>query len=362
MPFDRTNSVAILRCVDFGEMEAALLERLRSYFGANIVIQRNVEAETRPFALDVPNDILVLSADTSAIRNLGLVAPADWGWRCGDYAQIHVADHLQEFDHYWMFEPDVFFNFRELADFFGPLESNDADFLAPQLSRRDNQWAHFRSVEEIFPEVWGCLYPVTRISRRAIAAVHQARRDYGEAWLRQAAPRSFANDESFVCSALHAAGFRMESLNTASPSVFPDDNYSFTFNRLILRERVEREESVVLHPVVSSAVFFDKLRPRMTKNIMPHLYYYSEIVREMGDDETNAWFGRKAAEVIRARHDTRKDSRGTETASSAEISLISEKVRESMWKNSSQKDFGLHAPMKIDAIDFRRNFRERRSS
>lgn len=54
-----------------------------------------------------------------------------------------------------MFEPDVVFNFPELADFLSPLESNDADFLAPLLGARDRSWGHFHAAKGFFPKFGG---------------------------------------------------------------------------------------------------------------------------------------------------------------------------------------------------------------
>lgn len=52
------NSVAILRCVDFGEAEDALLERLRSYFGSNVVVLLNIESDENQTSKNSPKMFL----------------------------------------------------------------------------------------------------------------------------------------------------------------------------------------------------------------------------------------------------------------------------------------------------------------
>lgn len=295
--------------MDFGDDELQLVRRLQPCFGDDIlvVIHRKDELR-RTTSRTLPQGIKILWIDDGTLGDLGLAAPEDWGWRCGDYVQIYAASRWS-YDFYWMIEPDVCFNFEDLNAFFRPLQSVDADFLAPDLSRRTEEWAHHRPVSAYYADVWGCLYPLTRISRRAVAVVHAARRNYGRTWSARLPleRRNFCNDESFVCSCLTASGLTLLSLNDTSARFLPRHANSFTYHRLIVRDKVNEEASRILHPVVSKEDFFRKLRGRINRDSACLVNYYRRILEEIGSPDDNAWFSRRSGEISSRIHCSRQE-------------------------------------------------------
>lgn len=295
-----SRALCILRCTGFDLPTRRLAQVLRPVFGDRLVLamhQTGTDAAPLPPEDDAPPVVPVTEA---LVAGLGLPLTDDWGWRCGDYFQIAVARACPDFDHYWMVEPDVWFNFPDPARFFDHCAASDADFLAADLGRRGEVWVHHRAASAVFDEVWGCLYPLTRLSRRAIEAVLADRLALGRTWnATPAAVRGkLANDESFVASCLQKRGLQIRSLQKVAPQFLAAGQRALTTDRVILWDRVGQEGPHVLHPVVPREVFFDKMKARLKAPRLDLTQHYADTLRDFGTEQEKRWFAQRVHRMI----------------------------------------------------------------
>lgn len=263
-------TLAIIRSTKFGADERALVDAIRPYFGDQIVLARDARQNEHFLK---KKEIETLDINDRSVEDLGLAAVRDWGWRCGDYFQIAAANAFPEFEYFWMVEPDVFFNVQDINSFFKPLEERNDDFLACGYGPRRANWIFYRSVSFHFERVFGCLFPLTRISARAVEKVHEDRQNYSHVWSNLPKPERpvFANDESLVCSSIESAGFLATSIETILPDLFRKRRETFTSKRLIVREDVCSKPESVLHPVVRSVDLSKKIRGKVNPGTLPLL-------------------------------------------------------------------------------------------
>ncbi len=156
----------------------------------------------------------LIGFDDAVLAKLGLYPHPKCGWLCGDYCFIVTRAVLPDFDFYWLIEPDVRINTDDLAGFFGRFARMDADYLAARFGRRHANWSWAGLIRAAGLEPYGGLFPMTRLSARAIDHVHAVRRDMS-ANPAIATPAAWPNDEATVASALAAAGFTCLDLNDA---------------------------------------------------------------------------------------------------------------------------------------------------
>ncbi len=154
--------------------------------------------------------------DSRTLRGLGLYAHPNCGWRCGDYFYYVIRTARPDYDFYWMVEPDVRINTNNLAAFMATFAAQKHDFLAPQFGPRNNQWGWTRTILPTGMAPHGCLYPITRLSARAIDHMFAVRRAHS-ADERLANADSWPNDEVFTASVLEAGGFSCADINQLRP-------------------------------------------------------------------------------------------------------------------------------------------------
>ena len=156
--------------------------------------------------------------DADRLARMGLYAHPACGWRCGDYQYYVLRAECPDYDDYWLIEPDVLIHATDLTAFFAAFAGDRADFLAGRYGTRDASWAWHDRMALFAPAVFGCVFPITRLSGRAIDYL-LAERQRLSADPAAAAPKPWPNDESFVATALAAGGFACADLNAAGRQV-----------------------------------------------------------------------------------------------------------------------------------------------
>ena len=149
------------------------------------------------------------------------------GWRCGDYF-YYLALKEFSFDYLWLIESDVFFDYDDLGQFFTPFDAVEADFISHRVRRREPEWYWHRSMAELgYSEVYGSLFPLTRISRPALTHLLTHRQRISERFISSSAEGLlFPNDEAFTASILENGQFSMQSLSDTHPDAFPFFQYA----------------------------------------------------------------------------------------------------------------------------------------
>lgn len=145
------------------------------------------------------------------VRMAGLYLHPNAGWRCGDYFHYFGRSAQPGHERYWLIEPDVWINVADLAGWFAEMGRRDADLLVAKYGPRPPEWGWWGTVSKRYDPVVGCVFPVTRLTGRAIDHLFQARR--AASTTSDAALRAWPNDEAFVSNELTTAGFKCEDLN-----------------------------------------------------------------------------------------------------------------------------------------------------
>lgn len=248
-----------LRCHEFSEVEQQVLETASRYFGHDAVFAVIDERNGR---VEVPEHVKVVHLDQDAITSMGLFNHPNLGWLCGDYFYYALADAKPNFDFYWLCEPDVYLSFDNPGGFFKKYEGVGADFLAPRFGARDSKWPWTRCVKSISSKAYGCLFPLTRLSQRAIAHLQIERRKLSQSLTdenERQNVRDWPNDESFVCTTLVRDKFACEKLERYQENrVFE----CFSCDKMIPLSLVISlfPQNRVLHPVLDKQRLFAKCK------------------------------------------------------------------------------------------------------
>lgn len=166
----------------------------------------------------------VVSVTVPACEELGLYCPDDFAWTCGDYGYHLARQQYPEAERFWMIEYDVRFSGRA-CEFFDFFCDRDADFLAAFLREAEPYWYWSASVRARGLRPYRCLFPVTRLSARAIDAVREKRVQQSRRSLRR---RLWPNDEAMVATTLCNGDFSCRDFNGFGPTFYDPSSFSFT--------------------------------------------------------------------------------------------------------------------------------------
>jgi hypothetical protein len=266
------DTLVLLRTHRFNAQAASLAARLCAETDYRIAL---VADESRGAIACAPLPKVALTA--ASCRALGLHWQADTGWRCGDYGFYLARAALPPARFVWMIEPDVLPQFETLAEFFDGFRTEPADALLCQFRPARSDWYWYHGMRMRRSAVYRCLFPIVRLSGRAIEKLLAAR---------QQASRSVAlrfewpNDEAFVATEAMALGLACKDLNDCGRVVY--DTESMSYHRPIDGGALERMPApgLIYHPVLYGAALAakqralqqqqgrDSLRARVTRRVM----------------------------------------------------------------------------------------------
>jgi hypothetical protein len=219
-----------------------------------------VAADERSGTVAVPPGISKVVLDDAIVERMGLPALGNWGHHCGDYFLYKAREARPNYSRYWMIEPDVKINAADPEAFFSRFAGVQDDFIAPFFSERTSAWVHFAAMAAVRPRVFGCLFPLIRVSGTAInhlfqrrVALHRHRSGIGGN-----TSQGWPNDESFVATELHQAGFACSDINSHGREVCSN---GFTWSEPIHhRSKVFAEpDGQAYHPVLQDGDFAARL-------------------------------------------------------------------------------------------------------
>ena len=122
-----------------------------------------------------------------------------------------------------MIETDVRFYGGDAAEFFGFFDAmGDIDFLAAHLRRAGHSWFWLRTTRSRNAVPFRCLFPVTRLSTRAIDAALSRRVEHGRYHRRRLL---WPNDEALVATTLRNADFVCRDFNDFGQRFYSDDTF-----------------------------------------------------------------------------------------------------------------------------------------
>lgn len=189
---------------------------------------------------------------------LGLFCPPDFAWRCGDYGFYIARKRFPDAASYWMIEYDVRFGGGKPEEFFSFFaEQTSVDLLAAYFQPVERSywyWEGFARSRDHRP--YRCLFPLVRLSPRAVDALLSKRVKHSRQLLRR---NLWPNDESFVATTLANGDFTCRDLNDFGQTFY--DEQTFSFERPIRGELFAPGHSgiMIYHPVLFGDSYSHKL-------------------------------------------------------------------------------------------------------
>jgi hypothetical protein len=252
------SAVVLLRTHSFEAVTRSFFSRLSAETGHRAVLLADDSARM------VYGDCEKIGFTRQVYESMGLLCPDDFGWRCGDYGLYLARRSFPKASHFWLVEYDVRLAVPHLRRFFETFEgAPDFDLIAPSLSRRYADWPWYSSLANRHDAVYGCLFPLLRVSARAVDYLAERRIRMSATWKRESATKASAtwpNDEAFVATELVAGHFRCRDLNGFGREVYNDA--TFGFGRPIRGETFDAlpADGMAYHSVLYGAAYDEKLR------------------------------------------------------------------------------------------------------
>jgi hypothetical protein len=204
------------------------------------------------------DELPLISLTQQACSALGLYCPEDFAWRCGDYGYYLARERFPETQHFWMIETDVYFgqDAGRLFTFFA--SQLQVDFLCAQLKPAERSWFWIQTAAARNVQPFHCLFPVTRLSARAIDTTLRQRRLHSRSRLRRLL---WPNDEALVATTLVNNGFECRDFNDFGSRFYSHDTFSYW--QPLDGERLPDAQGVcMMHPVLSGPAYNAKLASR----------------------------------------------------------------------------------------------------
>ena len=188
-------------------------------------------------------------------------------WQCGDYFYYRAYEAFPNYDYYWLSDDDVEFGV-DFDSFITKSCNVECDLLGMEVGRRGPNWSWYKSMASKYPDaVYGMLYPLSRLSNRALKLLFEKRSLYKSDLPESVYHKSralisgHANDEAFTATTLINNGYTARSLYQEFKG--PLSGY-FSTERPILNEELGMPHLAekIIHPVCTRA------RAREKFNIM----------------------------------------------------------------------------------------------
>jgi len=217
------------------------LAEIRGERFACVVDERCGEVDTAPWPK--------VSLTVPACERLSLYCPDDVGWRCGDYGLYLARAAFPDEPFFWLIEPDVRFGGGGAAAFFDVFRSDtEIDLLVADLRRADRTYFWEFMVAARNLPVYRCIFPLVRVSARAIDYLLAKRVLLSRNRRRR---RDWPNDESFVATLLeNNPDMVCRDLNDFGPTLYDDTTLSFWKPLDGEKLRMREDRVTIYHPVL----------------------------------------------------------------------------------------------------------------
>ena len=109
--------------------------------------------------VEIDNQFKKLVLNNDVINKLGLLLIYNVGWQCGDYSLYIAKEHFPHASHFWLVEPDVYFNMKNKEMFFEFFEKYpDIDFLSALFRPAKPSWYWHAPMKPFATTVHRCLF------------------------------------------------------------------------------------------------------------------------------------------------------------------------------------------------------------
>lgn len=196
-----------------------------------------------------------ISMTEQALGELGLTGlPADWGWFCGDMCYYIAASQHPNCTKFCMIESDVYLPATMALNFVQSIALHPADAIAAHLGPNHpapKRFARGLSSFGLDPN-WGCIFPVTRITRAVLNDMQALRSEALTQGIR-------LNDEAILTGAVQRGKHSFTSLEEVLPGQVNAQYFATNPPHLFEAVSADSALSSLVHP----AVAFDKVIERV---------------------------------------------------------------------------------------------------
>ena len=175
-------------------------------------------------------------------------------WYCSDYPLYIVRKYFPDYDYYWSFENDVFCNGNSYKPFFENYKNDDSDLIISHYRSTKNEnwvwnlystWCGYKD-----NDIYGCLFPVVRISAKAADFLYQKRLEHAEIFknlINNTSHHKMLHNRWIFCEAFTATelthnGFKCKNLD--EPFLRYQPIYNLNIERIF-----EKPDFRLYHPV-----------------------------------------------------------------------------------------------------------------
>ena len=144
----------------------------------------------------------------------------------GDYRFYYIRKFFPDYDYYWLLEYDVFCNGETYEGFLDKFKDNRADLIINEfrIENKNGSWVWTYGLDWIYKdvEIYGSLFPVVRLSARAVDFLYKrrlAQREIFQNYTEQ--NKRWTYCEIFVPTELMHGGFICENLNEERVKFLP---------------------------------------------------------------------------------------------------------------------------------------------
>lgn len=249
---ERGETLFLIRGHVFDEVPRLLADRLSQIGGVRVVAvidERKGEADAAPYEK--------LSLNEAALAEIGLVElPENWAWLYGDMCYHLAARRFPGYGHYALVESDVYLPEAGVKPLLAALAASPAEAIAAQLGPQSPPKRYSRPLRRLgLDETWGCIFPFTRVSAKALAEMRAIR---GEALsMRRGA---LLNDEGVLAGAVLRGGFSHARLEDVAPAQVSATSFDTNPPHLFETLLAAADETRMFHPVIAFSRVLDRIR------------------------------------------------------------------------------------------------------
>jgi hypothetical protein len=252
-----------IRTHKFGAAEQDLYRSLRHFFPQTDIF---VVVDETSGPVDVPPVYNKIGFNKDSLSRLSLFSEFKRiGWLCGDYFYYFLHEEVRA-DTYWLVEPDVRFTFHNVDEFFKLYEEEGADVLLADFERRGAQWPWHSLGLQISDSIYGCAFPLSRLSGRAIELLLKERQAISSNLAsRSGTWKDYPNDEVFVATAAMKLGLVCADLSRSRADLFT--HFSVFFPYLWPDAQKAIPEGKVVHPALMKNEFWPAFNKKLNRTL-----------------------------------------------------------------------------------------------
>jgi hypothetical protein len=222
--------------------------------------------------VDVPAQYKKVSLQRAVLEADGIYVPDDFGWRCGDYSYYAARRAYADFTAYWLIETDVVLKFDDLSTFFDHFPpADEVALLAPGLFKSGPNAFWYKSMAPFSSNVHGCMFPITRLSGRAIDYLMRERAAISPKFLEldaaSATRLSWPNDEAFVTTRLMEAGYVCRDINSFGERFYSSGTFWVGAPASAKQVKALPNDGKIYHPVHGGGGFLSKMKIQISGRV-----------------------------------------------------------------------------------------------